>query len=287
MGQTYIVAWDGSDSAESALNYAVMIAGVQRAKLVVWQAFQPPRVKTMLMSEEMTEVFDTWLNDTRQRLIEQIKRRVEPLEKNLEVDGVVYVGNTYEGLIDASQNYKTSMIFMGRGKEGGRIGGLVLKVLRTTRKPVVVVPTECSERMPQRILVPVDLTIQDSAAIDLALDLAHATGARIDILHIIEIYLYESPQSLKEALEELIRKEFEQWRQRNVGESPGVEVSTHVRKAVDAASGIGDFIESNAVDLVVMDSHTHGPLMHLLLGSVAEKIIQKSPVPIMVTKPNL
>ncbi len=40
----------------------------------------------------------------------------------------------------------------------------------------------------------------------------------------------------------------------------------------------------NAMDMVVMGTHGRGPVEHLLLGSVAEKVVRKAPCPVLTVK---
>ena len=44
-------------------------------------------------------------------------------------------------------------------------------------------------------------------------------------------------------------------------------------------------IESEDIDLVVMGTHGYKGLEHAIFGSAAEKVVQKSPVPVMVVNP--
>jgi nucleotide-binding universal stress UspA family protein len=38
------------------------------------------------------------------------------------------------------------------------------------------------------------------------------------------------------------------------------------------------------VDLIVMGTHGRGPIAHMLLGSVAEKVVRKSPCPVLTVR---
>ncbi|MBN2711262.1 MAG: universal stress protein [Planctomycetes bacterium] len=45
-----------------------------------------------------------------------------------------------------------------------------------------------------------------------------------------------------------------------------------------------DFCENNGVDMIMMGSHGHGALYHLLLGGVSEKILHRATCPVMIIR---
>jgi nucleotide-binding universal stress UspA family protein len=53
----------------------------------------------------------------------------------------------------------------------------------------------------------------------------------------------------------------------------------------DPAAEILKTIESENIDLVVMGTHGYKGLEHAIFGSTAEKVVKKSPVPVMVVNP--
>jgi nucleotide-binding universal stress UspA family protein len=44
------------------------------------------------------------------------------------------------------------------------------------------------------------------------------------------------------------------------------------------------FAKSEDIDLIVMGSHGIGPVAHMLLGSVAEKVVRKAPCPVLTVR---
>ena len=44
------------------------------------------------------------------------------------------------------------------------------------------------------------------------------------------------------------------------------------------------YAKANAVDLIVMGTHGRGPIAHMLMGSVAEKVVRKSPCPVLTVR---
>ena len=55
--------------------------------------------------------------------------------------------------------------------------------------------------------------------------------------------------------------------------------------AGDPAAEILKTIDSESIDLVIMGTHGYKGLEHAIFGSVAEKVLKKSPVPVMVINP--
>ena len=63
----------------------------------------------------------------------------------------------------------------------------------------------------------------------------------------------------------------------------GVETVRAVRVG-DAFVEILRYAADNAIDLIVMGTHGRGPVEHLLLGSVAEKVVRKASCPVLTVK---
>ena len=46
------------------------------------------------------------------------------------------------------------------------------------------------------------------------------------------------------------------------------------------------YAKEHDVDLLIMGTHGRGGLAHMLLGSVAEKVVRKSPCPVLTVRPD-
>lgn len=139
------------------------------------------------------------------------------------------------------------------------------------------------------ILVPIDFSSDADDAIDMAISLAKDLGARITLFHAIhEVYIGvgEMAAALPPSYIEDIEAEVER------------EMQAHLNKVV-AAGLTGDSIlvhgvpfqtildtaEDQNIDLIVMGTHGRTGLKHVLLGSVAEKVIRMATCPVLVTRP--
>jgi nucleotide-binding universal stress UspA family protein len=136
------------------------------------------------------------------------------------------------------------------------------------------------------VLVPLDGSDQADRA------LAHAMrvfpGARLTLLTVIDPSTgFSGPnapgtaevwyQSARERADELLAAA------RDTAEAEGMEVETVVETG-RPASVVIDYAERNPIDHVVVGSHGREGVSRLLLGSVAETIVRRSPVPVTVVR---
>lgn len=63
------------------------------------------------------------------------------------------------------------------------------------------------------------------------------------------------------------------------------EITTVVRRG-NPYKTIIQFAEENGIDLIVMATHGHTGLTHVFLGSVTEKVVRYSQVPVLTVKPH-
>jgi len=142
--------------------------------------------------------------------------------------------------------------------------------------------------MSETVLVPTDGSEPATAALEFALETVpeahivvyHAinplTVAReADSYTIHEEFWSEQLQAAKTDAEDLLEEA-----ERRAGESDvGVDIDTEIGAPADA---IVRYIKQRAIDHVVMGSHGRTGLTRVVLGSVAEKVIRRSPVPVTI-----
>ncbi len=146
--------------------------------------------------------------------------------------------------------------------------------------------------MYEKILVPTDGSGTAEAAVDHALDLAEKYEAGLHALYIIDT----DSMSLSLGAEQLDRieqgqyGEMEEVRERaeratghvaDRARERGLETVEHV-SAGKPHSLIADYIEDNGIDLVVMGSHGRSGIRRALLGSVTERTLRSTHVPVLV-----
>ena len=139
----------------------------------------------------------------------------------------------------------------------------------------------------KRILVPTDFSESSSAAIDTAVDFAKVFGATVELVHVAGEAVYAMPPPIDVAtlpidLTTLLDRaraslDAEEGRVR----AAGVACESTVL-AGRADTEIVAHAEKSGADLIVMGTHGRSGLPHVLLGSVAEKVVQHAPRPVLI-----
>ena len=141
----------------------------------------------------------------------------------------------------------------------------------------------------ERILVPLDFSDQAQVILDWASHLALEHGSQVVLVHAYHLPVefqqlegaYLPPDfwsNVKAEAEESLARYAEPLRAR------GVPVEILVREGYPA-SVIVDEAVSQGADLIVIGTHGHSGLKHMLLGSIAERVVQKAPCPVLTVKP--
>jgi len=146
----------------------------------------------------------------------------------------------------------------------------------------------------KRIVAATDLSPYGGVALAAAVEQARAFKAELHALHVIvpQVYQQEMPEMMMPPMEdvtedrlEAARRRLHDWQQ---GIPASLGVQTHAIESVRNADGaICEFVDSMGADLIVIGSHGHTGLMHLLLGSTAEQVVRHAKCPVLVVKPRV
>ncbi|ESP87877.1 universal stress protein [Candidatus Halobonum tyrrellensis] len=127
------------------------------------------------------------------------------------------------------------------------------------------------------LLVPVDGSDHAADALSYALALATGTGARVHVCSVVNPYTLSKVTDLREAREGA--EEVVADAERRV-EAAGLDAVTAVREG-SPADAIREYAEEAGVDCVVMSTHGRSGVERYLIGSVTEKVVRTSPVPVL------
>lgn len=138
--------------------------------------------------------------------------------------------------------------------------------------------------MYDRILVPTDGSAGATLAVEHAITLANAVGARVHFLYVVDSSHYAELLLLDDiqgGLEREGAKIVE--KARNLGREAGVATAGKVVVGIPD-DGIVDYASDHDVDLIVMGTHGRRGVSRYFLGSTAERVVRRSPVPVLTIR---
>ena len=141
--------------------------------------------------------------------------------------------------------------------------------------------------MYDRILVPTDGSPGVERAIEHAIDLASAHGAALQAVYVVNTASFATlpMETSWEGMGDMLREDGASALQRveEVADEAGVAAETHLLEGSPSRE-IVRFAEKASVDLIVMGTHGRGGIDRLLLGSVAERVVRSSEVPVLTVR---
>jgi nucleotide-binding universal stress UspA family protein len=143
----------------------------------------------------------------------------------------------------------------------------------------------------ERVLVATDFSEPSQAALSYGRELARAFGAKLTLLHVVESVATlvagfegyavdvvtlqnEANDAADRQLNATITKE-----DRQTLDATTARVISNV-----PAQAIATYARDHGIGLIVLGTHGRGGMSHMLLGSVAEKVVRLAPCPVLTVR---
>ncbi len=139
-----------------------------------------------------------------------------------------------------------------------------------------------------KICCPIDFSETSRAALEEAAELARRFEAGLTLLHVFEPPVASAdlmvgpPEMFEQTAKDLERK-LELWK--TEAERRGAKAVRALVVTGAAATETVRFAREGGYDLVVMGTHGRRGLRHLVLGSVAERVVREAPCAVLVVRP--
>jgi nucleotide-binding universal stress UspA family protein len=121
----------------------------------------------------------------------------------------------------------------------------------------------------KRILVPIDFSPHSAYMLEWAAAFARGTGGRLELLHVCALHA----EGVKEA-----EAEMQAVVPADIADVVG---SRRVVRAISADLGILHAAREDGADVVIMGTHGRSGFKHVLMGSVAERVVQLAECPVL------
>jgi nucleotide-binding universal stress UspA family protein len=163
---------------------------------------------------------------------------------------------------------------------------------RPSRHPVkkAAPPLPASSLQINNILVPIDFSVHSRNALKYALPLAEQFDATLHLVYVVEPTIYPADLGFGQVVLPGVEDELREKGGEELEELISHEIGTRVRASSTVRTGnppqeILAEAEERDVDLIVMATHGHSGVEHMLFGSTAERIVRKSRCPVLTIRP--
>ena len=142
----------------------------------------------------------------------------------------------------------------------------------------------------KKILFPVDLSKSSEKILPYVQTVAQKFDSKIHLFFAARVFeyftsIYVPHPSINQFEKEIIEgaeKRLYEFMDEHFNEFPGTKTAV---VAGDASEKIIEYIEDQKIDLVIMGTHGRKGMDKIIFGSVAERVVKTSPVPVMVVNP--
>lgn len=140
-----------------------------------------------------------------------------------------------------------------------------------------------------RILVPIDFSDHAKKALQYAIPFAEQFKSSIDLLYVVEPTIYPADfsfgqvgfPSVEDELRERGAEELKSLIQKEIGTRVEARCAVRTGKAFNE---IDQYARDESIDLIIIATHGHSGVEHVLFGSTAEKVVRYAPCPVLVVR---
>jgi nucleotide-binding universal stress UspA family protein len=310
MYQSILVPLDGSTFGEHALPLAASIARRTEARLTVAHVHEPAAT---LYGEGAIVLSGDLDAHARQEKRAYLDRVLERMGKNAPkpVTALLLEGGVVEAIREQVTREQIDLVVMtthGRGPLGRFwLGSVADKLLRQLSTPLLLVhpgqaaPDLAAEPTFKHILIPLDRSELAERIVTPATTLGELTGCDYTLLRVVKPVQPTLPytegfsiaQMAGEMLDQIekiqgeLRKEAQDYLNGVAGRLRSRSLRVQTRLAVEEhpASAILHEAATCGADLIAIATHGRGGLSRLFLGSVADKVLRGSTLPVLVYHP--
>lgn len=248
--KTILFPSDFSENANNALDYAVELCQLMKAKLVLFHAYELP-YSTNTMSTTLLSLMKQEANKQLNKCVASISSKAP----GVEIETILRQGNAVRSISEVASHVSADLIVMGtKGASGVKevfVGSNTASVIYRSQLPVLVVPEEAKYRTIDKVVYASDfLEKNESNALSRLKEFVQQIAAEILVLHV----------ALPDEDESLTAKVLE----KNLAD---VKHSFYVETKGNIEEGIREFVDEKGADILVMMARKHS-MLDLLFNPV-------------------
>ena len=248
-----------------------------------------------LIEHDVENIFKT-VEDVASEVLSELVANAN--SQGIACESMIRFGAAWEELSKESATGDYDLVIVGtRSKIRATqmlFGTTAQKLMRCSACPVwIVKPAEL--RDVRDVAVATDLSPASLPALSTAVTVARAIGARLHVLHVVELsdfqdlvlagvsqeVLVRTEARLRQSAEDTLRDQLHRTDFRTLPHGVKIELLSGIPE-----TAIPEYIACQKVDLLVMGTHGHSGMSGLLIGNTAERILPALHASLLVVKPS-
>lgn len=275
---TILVPTDFSDNANTAIEYACELAKALGAGVLITNVYTPAVTQYNIVSPLIQEEIGR-ANKIAEEKLKLIADQIDKqYEKKVPCTTKFVVGGIVEAITQLVSKEEAELVVMGtRGASGlDRIlfGSNATKVIEQATCPVLAIPSDCTFRIPKKIVYATDYHNAELKHVEQLVTLAKAFSAELMMAHIT---------TDREALqsEEMLKMNFSK---KISAISSYPEITYFVKYEEDIARALESFCHQVSADWIALLTHERKMFEKLYNPSITKKLAYQSEIPLLAIK---
>lgn len=265
-----IVGVDFSKGSYVAIDLAINIANkINKNITLVWV-----RREKKLMDDDEINTMSSLAESKLKDLCDEYQNRLQ----NNTIKWEILYGKVGQSISEYAQQCGAPMIIIGTNGASGFekyfMGSTAVRIVQVASVPVLTVRDGFNFHKPmERIVVPIRTTLDSRQKVAPATTMAKAFNAHIELLGL------RSSDEDAAKLQAFLKQTCEYF------EKEGVPYTTTIQGYSNYGETVIEFAESKKADLIVINTEQDRILAQLFLGTNAQQIVHKSPIPVLSIHP--
>jgi len=145
------------------------------------------------------------------------------------------------------------------------------------------------ENQINKILVPVDFSDYSKSSLRYAVNFSKYFKAEMILIYVVEPVIYPPDFSMGQIAIPAINTEWDQRAKEELDKLAKSEIPGDVKVKTIIKTGkpfmeIIEAAEEEDIDLIIIATHGHSGVEHILFGSTTEKVVRKAPCPVLTLR---
>jgi nucleotide-binding universal stress UspA family protein len=266
---------DFSHNANRALEYAVEIAALTGATLQLLHVYTPTVSKTNIVSAFLTDEIGDATREAQEKL-SVITDTIQHEYPNSSLLSQVGVGETNEVILETANANNIDLIIMGTLGASNLtkmiFGSNTAKIIEESNCPVLAVPSNCTYRVPKKILFATNFSYNDLEAVKSLALIGEAFKAEIILGH---VDVSESDEEIEEhpAMDKFLKEA------KTLIKYP--RIFSKVVNDHNVSMGLDKIIEESDIDMFALSTHKRTWFEKISNPSLTKKISNYTHIPLL------